>query len=880
MNKLIIASAACAAGLSLFAGVPAGNLPLPKDGLAVHLDASDTSTMMLDDQNRVTEWRSKVGAVKFVQGESQAAENLPYYQSTISYPAAADVPGVVFGLETGYSDYKNAETDKEHVRMSYLTSDTEIDSKEVFLVMVSLNVSAKNMSAYDGRFFCTGVRAEDSLMYAGNMWGGNTVYSYSGNGGTWYYNGTDGKAWVDGVLVYDYPTVYGICGSVGGWNSPSYQGFGSKVSVIDAIGGTVREHVGKPSLGYNGVACGTSVICEAVIYDKVLSDEERAYVQKALFDKWRNKSGCVAWTGAGDAETWSDPANWSGAAVPTAADTVVVDGAAVTIDADAACATLSAPDATLTVADGVTFQPQSFLGPNAGLTLTGTGTLRFAPCATTALPPLMSVTGGLTAWLGGTATAMDLRGGDQAFASVLGGGAVVNTAEAVATLTLAGAADGALEAKIGENVNVRKTGAETTLSVSGWQDYPGDTILDGGTVEAVTNLVVDAIPGLVLHLDAQRSDTIERDADGLVSRWYLTNDPTNFFALAKTGEFMGATYLAEQTPPLYLATGINDTLPCVRFGNNSTRTPMKLGETKGEDLFTLKHRTAIVVHVPQITGNDTVVPYGRYYLASPGGRYHALIKYWSNSNVAYGHSVWGGGTNEVYINSKKSYDFLNGPTPENIKFGYSVPPESLYPQILTVTIPEADPEPPVLTYRPVLGAYCYRSYNDGGSYECKGYIGNVCEVMVFDRYLPDAERRMIETYLYHKWFTAAFGSKVYPPYRGERAFTNTLASSTFVVTADTTFAPIGSQAIAALTVDAQGAETAPCLTLTGDLDLSQTAFILTNGEAAVKGPVVQTTGTLSGEFKSVEGVDAYHKLVYRAKDVIYKAIRGAMLLVR
>ncbi len=37
----------------------------------------------------------------------------------------------------------------------------------------------------------------------------------------------------------------------------------------------------------------------------------------------------VSWDGGGDGETWSDPLNWSGDAVPGATDNVVIDVAGV-----------------------------------------------------------------------------------------------------------------------------------------------------------------------------------------------------------------------------------------------------------------------------------------------------------------------------------------------------------------------------------------------------------------------------------------------------------------------------------------------------------------------------------------------------------------------
>ncbi len=199
-----------AAALAMFAvafspAVIAADLPLPRNGLVVRLDAMDSSSMTLDDAGHVTEWCSQVGSVKFVQESGQDATNLPYYKSSLNVPSGIGVPGVVFGLEPGY-EYSGTTSDQAHNIMSYLKSDTSIDSREVFLVMVSMaqysgvynkdTVQGAKCYSNTGHIFGSG-DADDSIQVAGNFWSTSMVY------GDRQYFGECGMAWVNGEKRFD-----------------------------------------------------------------------------------------------------------------------------------------------------------------------------------------------------------------------------------------------------------------------------------------------------------------------------------------------------------------------------------------------------------------------------------------------------------------------------------------------------------------------------------------------------------------------------------------------------------------------------------------------------------------------------------------------------
>lgn len=888
MNKLIVASAACAVGLSLLAGVPAGNLPLPKDGLAVHLDASDTSTMTLDADGRVLEWRSKVGTVAFAKDATQNVTNLPYWKESINVPSTAKVPGVVFGLVPGF-EYTSSAAGSNHVVRTWIKATESVASREVFLVMVNHcdsggpgvpTVLGDSVYTWNGHFYQPGAGSKGDI---GAMYG--SAWS-RGNVSADHYFGTTGFAWLNGGKVLDWPAgIYSTSGSMHGFSFAM-----NTLHVLDAVGDTTVSNEGIPTLGYSDTATPSMDVCELAVYSRVLTDEERAYVTRALTDKWKNKTGCIEWTGNGGDGKWTTAANWSGNAVPTASDTVAISSANVTVDADAACGYLAAVDVTVDIASETRLDVN--LGAIYDVTITGEGTLKLADkTEMTVLPAGLTFGSGLVLQIGCGST-LDLNGKSISLASLTGGRPVTNTADAVATLTLGAACDGALDAALSGDIRLVKAGAETTVTVPAPQHVSSSAEIAGGTLRVSKELLVDAIPGCVLHVDASRRDTLEIDADNFVRSWRSTVDPADVFYTAETNEFMSASSRSSfQFLPTYLPTGINDRLPCVRFGyvdgtsTTGAKTILKLGAEKGEKTHTLKQRTVFFVDVPSISGNDTYVPYGQYFLGGDHNRRFSPVLsapkgdgFYYNTSYS-GTSPWGGGTNVIYVNGVKVVDTVAGLVPSRFEFtGASVPPRSNHPHVLTVTIPELTDDPPVTTFRPVLGGRCFLSYDDGGGCVGTSYQVKICEVIVFDRCLSDDERRQVETHLLTKWFDAAqFPEGIFE--RDEILFANRFDA--LKVTGDGAVDFNGlSQSFGSLEFDANGSVTAPCLTLTGDLDLSQTAFAMANGEATVKGPVVQTTGTLSGEFKSVEGVDAYHKLVYRAKDVIYKAIRGALLLVR
>ncbi|MEO6060162.1 MAG: hypothetical protein ABIQ05_09370, partial [Candidatus Limnocylindria bacterium] len=182
------------------------------------------------------------------------------------------------------------------------------------------------------------------------------------------------------------------------------------------------------------------------------------------------------WTGLGVTNNWSEAANWSGSAVPVAADTVAFDGSGtknVTIDASASVLGVAvnagytgvitqASGRTLTVgASGLTQSDGTFSGGDSAITVNGaftlnagsftstTGTLRVTAAFTLA-GGAFAPNGGTVAFATSTAN-IDLAG-TKSFANVtfvsaaktiLAGSTMVVTGaltHTAGTLTLAGAA--------------------------------------------------------------------------------------------------------------------------------------------------------------------------------------------------------------------------------------------------------------------------------------------------------------------------------------------------------------------------------------------------------------------------------------------------------
>ena len=905
MNKLIIALAASAAGLSLFAG----NLPLIQDGLVVHLDAADVSTMTMDgDGQIVTEWRSKVGDVKYGLREGQDVETAPYYQASAT---CGQIPALVFGFPPDYA-YTATTADGAHMIQTYLTADRATTNRTVIMVVQSLNY--KTDDNHNGVLF----GGDGAGVYGISYMGSYSRASIAANSSSLF--GDTGYAWVNGVLKYDlandvyetYPTHA----------ASTYRRFAFSTTTvggpaIHVLVGQARTDAdmfftsGLGRSGANATYC-PMLVSEVVVYDRDLTETERLYTEDALERKWKTKVFSVCWTGRAGDNAWETAENWEGNAVPAVDARVVIDRpTAVTISGTAEVAeVVLGAGASVTVNEGAALACAKVV-PTAGNALVVNGLLDYKVAGGTVVTPMaITVAGngiigkrgrGTLVWPAGMAMAptlalrvddglVDLNGASLGFRSVFGGGTVSNSSDVPATLEIVSDAACALEAKVTGNVSLKKSGTGELSHASG-QDYAGATVLAGGTMKAVTNIAIQTLPGLEVHLDASRADTLTlREGDNAVLEWRsLTGDG---LAYRPPRDFTEHMYFKEggkyDGDCFYEPTGIGGKLPCVQFGEIVSARVTRFGALVAAGYRETTNRTVIIVQQNIVSYSDTLTAFGNYqgqYYPSTG-RDRGMIEFDSQSGGRYKHSIWNGKLNDVYFNARQVWSreaYESGTQEAEWFWGGTSNVDR--PSVLSVVVPDDNEWTEVYgsttyrldTFKTAVGSG--RVYHDGLNENSgmRQYCGRVCELLVFGRALPDAERRMIETYLMEKWINGIQKSPYNP---GERAFTNTLSSSTFVVTADTTFAPIGSQAIAALTVDAQGAETAPCLTLTGDLDLSQTAFILTNGEAAVKGPVVQTTGTLSGEFKSVEGVDAYHKLVYRAKDVIYKAIRGVMLLVR
>jgi len=468
---------------------------------------------------------------------------------------------------------------------------------------------------------------------------------------------------------------------------------------------------------------------------------------------------------------------------------------------------------------------------------------------------------------------------------------ITNSSLTAGTLAVGTSGDGRLDVPLAGNVDLLKLG-KGTVSVAGWQKHTGRTVLEGGTLSAVTNLCVDAVNGLVLHFDASRPETMTLDADNRVRAWRAVNDPSLVLTNCCAGENVSENmrqYMADC--PIYRVTGIAGQKPAVEFGHTLSGalspTILKLGETgRSENVFKIRHRTAMVVHYPDLTGQGSMTPYGRYYLGSAKSSYnYGLITSYPNASVAYGQSVWGMGTNEVYINARKVCDVVAGTVEEQYLYGVADPSLSTYgsPHVVTVAIPDITPALPEEEYRPIVGSSRFIPYNDGGSLTyTREYRGKICEILVFDRYLPDNERRMIETCLLHKWLMS-YGKAVYNP--GVCRFEQSLSPfSSVEVTGDATLDFGGiAQSIPSLKLAAGAGRAYPTLTLAGagsTFDLTGIDFDLSADNPVSERQTLLDGGSthLTGPFKTVPML-SNGRIRYRATTVGYST-GGFTVLIR
>ena len=873
-NKIsIFCRVVCSLLLFAAPAVNAIDLPIPTSGLVVHLDASQQSTLTLGTDNHVSEWRSLTSnSFKYTAVDGQTEAETPYWSESSHF---GGIPGVTFGFAPGFA-YTGDNADRPSSIHTYLTANMAVSNTTVIIVFQSLNYGS-NQEQTPIFVRITGATGDRAIFHSSTSHGGIQA--------TGYY-GTNGYAWVNGGIVFDYANGIGkaLDQASNKWyfSIPVAKGSAnifvltSQIRNDAAYSPLFVSSLGHASAG--NLFC--AVVSEILIYDRVLTTVERNAVNAAMLTKWKGAASPVCWTGAAGDGKWSSGGNWSTGAVPGESDTVLISGATPTVDSNIRVADaklmMMINGAAVDVAEGQRIDfavpansTREVVGAYVGsgtIGKCGNGVLRFTDSASFAPTLTLCADSGM----------VDLNGGAYAFAGVNGGGIVTNSAQSSAVLTLGASSDTDLEARLVGDINLVKANSGT-LSVASPQGYSGSTELAGGTIKAVTNLVVNAIPGLVLHLDASRADTIEEDEDGYVSSWRsLVGDDfvfkpvhawTTHAKYAPGGQYYGAPY--------YSKTGVGGGLPGVHFGLSKAGDYIYGALVCGNKSIT--NRTAIIVQQNYPDTEQCHVAYGNYHTSyNAPQRKRPLLDRYSTSNYGYCFCLWNYYTNSVYRNAETVWDvnkYIAGES-QNAFFRFAEPAFSNQAFVVSVVVP--DSKPWLYEYfKPAVGSGCI--YHDGplGGAEAMRFKGLVCELLVFDRELSDDVRRKIETHLMNKWIRPPKS----PYHAGTKSFSNTLpAASQMVVSGSSSLS--GFALGSGLTIRASGLSL-PKLSVLGAVDVSGTDLVFEGMSGELQGEFIEASGGLYGEFRSVlpEGLDG-HKIRYRQGSASLAVIRGVTVIIR
>ena len=774
------------------------------EGCVVHLDASRPDTMVLDSNNHVVSWRSTAGdGLVFMR--PNASQPTPVY---VSDGAGAGLPAVRFGFTdatgtTKTSTYLLAGQTVKHKTVIFVTMPTTGDSDSYYTPYGDVN-SADNRICFKA-YYLTSTGAFYGMV--GKNWG-----ELGGETGT-----TDGRTWqyVNGECLMTTQSEYKAYFKfdADGVSRPHV------LTVVQAEGKSDILIV--PSVGRAGGLNFYGSLCEVVVFDRTLSDTERLRIETALIRKWQL-------THMGDA-TFENPFSPSSSVVVSGNNSVDFGGMDVKLGG------LSVKDGCSYVFDVPSGQVQSadfgvVSGPGT-LEKRGEGTLKLKTRDDASRASVeLHVDDGI----------LDLDGGFLSASKVLGGGVVTNTAATVATFKIDNEEDDVLTASIRGSVNFIKAGAGR-LAVGGGQTYAGYTELAGGTLATATNVAVEAVEGCVVHLDASRLDTMVLDSSNHVSSWRSTAGDGLVFRQPNSS----------QPTPVYVSDGAGAGLPTVRFGFTDAT-----GTTKASTFLTagqtVKHKTVIFVTMPT-TGDSSsyYTPYGdinsadnricfkAYYLTSTGAFYGMVGKNWGELGGETGTTdgrTWQYVNGECLMTMQSEYKAY---------FRFDVNGVSRH-HVLTVV--QAEGKNDILVVPSVGRA--------GGV----DFYGSLCEVLVFDRTLSDAERSRIETALIRKWQLT---------HKGDATFENPLSpnSKTLRISGDARLEPGDSplNVVTSVVVDAGNALVPPRLTYAGIFSAEGVSLAFENVGEDVAGGFFGAT-LLTGRFRPGSGLFASQRVAYRANE--------------
>jgi len=458
---------------------------------------------------------------------------------------------------------------------------------------------------------------------------------------------------------------------------------------------------------------------------------------------------------------------------------------------------------------------------------------------------VLSVLNGATVNLGGISVQL---------ASLNGAGNVVNGNPRSSTLTVGGLnADSLFVGSITGNVALSKVGSGR-ITLSGPNRFTGPVHVEAGTLRIASSIA--SITGLVYRLDASLTNTFTMLSDGTnVSAWADANGSGFSFAVSDTAQC-----------PFYDPTLFNGR-GGVRFGYGFKRCRMVGASVTNA-------QTVFAVTMLRDLSNDN------------GG-------FWGKNGEDSGLRVggqnwfWPGNNNDFHYGNAGGAIYLNG------VISNSIAPLSI-PSLITSVCGSRQ------QFQPALGDYWGSS-----SWTNRYYRGEVAEILVYDRKLPDVERQIIEASLMAKWFPSVIGPVLPQTIAvtvNEQATLDlvnnavTLASlagggdvTNGALTVTGTVAPSGTLSVpdasvlsGSLVVNVAANGTCDHLAVAGSLDLSDLAFLPSLPATSPAVPaytIITAPGGITGTFESAS-VAAPWRVAYSATDVRLVYLSGTMLLVR
>ena len=741
MNLKSIGAVAAAAAASFGAAAdatvsPEFPLPLPANGQTLHLDASACElgrTLFLDENGYVTNWTSKVSPT----GETLAftrfgANAVPYWSPTV----ADGRPAVYFGEDRDTHEY---------VGNGLVANKMRLVNRTAIFVFSSTN-SAPSYGVLYGQ--------QNNIPWF-RISGGNSNHylgSSAGTGWAYWYTSTANipRIDLDGVTKVNFPAV-----NFDFQNEKTGAGYfysrdlhlvrlTLKTLTYDtshgaALGENFRSDYMK--YGWRGR------LCEALIYDRDITEEETEYVTACMKAKWFSEKDPSVWVGGASGD-WDAAANWSNG-VPDVGGrgAAIITNAAVTITANRmispSCyiataggqlrlnggiaiagsfvvptdyALVTVGDANIVVGNRSFFRMPATVAGGC-LSVLGNGQLKF--CGAVSGAPEFTMRSGT----------VDLNGTAQTFAS-FSAGFVTNTAATAAALTVAPQGNAAvLSGRIDGDIALTCRGE---VALSGFYGNRSGIRLEAASVAVATNFPPIAMEGLEVLLDASDPAAIVTNALGQVVSWksYIPKDKMMDFTNSIVGKSVKRSGIVlEVDYPYYSATACNGR-PAVEFGYNPE------GKIKCSALLSgpnigMNMVTAFAVMTPYTAWKDYDRIFGGYDQA-------AGIRAWSHDSSGFSwrndDKYW----KTFSVNGRVEYEngaWVDGGTASNYKHPNSV------------TMLFAGRTVSRLLKNPTLVYDSSSDYNG----QLQVFSGNLAELIVYNRELTEAEYRGVQAYLMEKW---------------------------------------------------------------------------------------------------------------------------------